>query len=138
MAVQSPVSTSLADFPPLGFPNSKALSVGAAEGFSTDASHRSPWVFDFPNRNVAFELLDEDLRKIYSHLQFRSSDNPVSRQIKTLTAENLVLPHQAEANLSQMLIDGKSPKLSSPWKNLLVNEGNTGVVWTFSSFLPLR
>ncbi|KAI8554828.1 hypothetical protein RHMOL_Rhmol05G0127000 [Rhododendron molle] len=57
------------------------------------------------DQNVAFELLDGDLRKTYSHLQFECSDDSVARQIKTLTAENLVLCQKAEDSFSRVLLD---------------------------------
>ncbi|KAF7144208.1 hypothetical protein RHSIM_Rhsim05G0102800 [Rhododendron simsii] len=65
------------------------------------------------DRNVAFELLDGDLRKTYSHLQFECSDDSVAWQIKTLNAENLVLRQKAEDSFSRVLLDGNSSSLSS-------------------------
>ncbi|KAF7113910.1 hypothetical protein RHSIM_RhsimUnG0103300 [Rhododendron simsii] len=97
------------------------------------------------DRNVGFELLDADIRKIYSHLQFGRADDSVTRQIRALTAENLVLRQKAEANLSQLLIEGKSQDpislpspmdISSSWKSLLVNEGNTAGVLELQFFPP--
>ncbi|KAG5555721.1 hypothetical protein RHGRI_006385 [Rhododendron griersonianum] len=81
------------------------------------------------DRNVAFELLSVDLQKEYSHLRFEESDDVIARQIKALTAENLILRRQAEDNLSMELLEGKSfaspkPVASNPptpWKNLLVD-----------------
>ncbi|KAG5548467.1 hypothetical protein RHGRI_013973 [Rhododendron griersonianum] len=64
------------------------------------------------DRNVAFELLDGDLRKTYSHFQFECSDDSVARQIKTLAAENLVLCQKAEDSYSRVLLDGNSSSLS--------------------------
>ncbi|KAF7144247.1 hypothetical protein RHSIM_Rhsim05G0102900 [Rhododendron simsii] len=72
-----------------------------------------PRVFVCSDRNVAFELLDGDLRKTYSHLQFNCSDDSVARQIKTLTAENLVLRQKAEDSFSRVLLDGNSSLLTS-------------------------
>ncbi|KAF7123196.1 hypothetical protein RHSIM_Rhsim12G0177600 [Rhododendron simsii] len=150
MAVRSPVSGSIVDFPPLGsggraIPNPTVQSVGVAEGVSMiGASPCGPRVSE-SDRNVAFELLDADLREIYSHLQFGRADDSVARQIKALTAKILVLRQKAEANLSSLLIEGKSQDpislpspmdISSPWKNLLVNKGNTAGVLELQFFPP--
>lgn len=93
MPTLSSVSALLGDFPPL--PR------------TTDAALGMPRVSVGSDRNVAFELLAEDLRKIHPHLQFETSDDLMVRQIKTLSAENLVLRQQAEVNLSNSLIEGK-------------------------------
>ncbi|KAI8572963.1 hypothetical protein RHMOL_Rhmol01G0242000 [Rhododendron molle] len=122
MAVLSPLSVSLGNFPPLCSPirvspNPKdpSDSLGALmEGLLPPGSiPKEPRVSVCSDRNVAFELLDGDLRKTYSYLQFACSDDSVARQIKTLTAENLVLRQKAEDSLSRVLLDGKSSSLSS-------------------------
>lgn len=90
------------------------------------AGSNGPVSFD---RNVVFELLSVDLQKEYSHLRFEESDDAIARQIKTLTAENLILRRKVEDNLSTVLLEGKSfaspkPVASNPptpWKNLLVD-----------------
>lgn len=56
--------------------------------------------------NVAFELLDDGLEKVFGQLQFGSSDDTVVRQIKALAAENLVLRQRAEDTFSKKLLDG--------------------------------
>ncbi|KAF7143115.1 hypothetical protein RHSIM_Rhsim05G0103400 [Rhododendron simsii] len=73
------------------------------------------------DRNVAFELLSVDLQKEYSHLCFEESDDVVARQIKTLTAENLILRRKAEDNLSTVLPKPVASNPLTPWKNLLVD-----------------
>ncbi|KAG5554547.1 hypothetical protein RHGRI_012188 [Rhododendron griersonianum] len=70
-----------------------------------------------------------DLQKEYSNLRFDESDDAIARQIKTLTAENLILCRKAEDNLTTVLFECKSfaspkPVASNPptpWKTLLVD-----------------
>ncbi|KAG5552180.1 hypothetical protein RHGRI_010315 [Rhododendron griersonianum] len=57
-------------------------------------------------RNVAFELLDDGLQKVFGQLEFGNSDDTVVRQIKALAAENLVLHQRAEDTFSKQLLDG--------------------------------
>ncbi|KAI8563499.1 hypothetical protein RHMOL_Rhmol03G0115100 [Rhododendron molle] len=57
-------------------------------------------------RNVAFELLDDGLQKVFGQLQFGSSDDTVVRQIKALATENLVLRQRAEDTFSNKLLAG--------------------------------
>lgn len=115
-------SSSLGNFPPLCSPvrvspnpkdpsnSSGALMEGLLPPGSIPEDLR---VSVRSDRNVAYELLDGDLRKTYSHLQFECSDDSVARLIKTLTTENLVLRQKAEDSFSRVLLDSNSSSLSS-------------------------
>ncbi|KAG5526205.1 hypothetical protein RHGRI_032471 [Rhododendron griersonianum] len=110
MATLSSGSVLLGDFPPL----SSFGRLSPRTSSSSVAALGLPRVLVGSDRNVAFELLVEDLRKIHPHLQFETSDDSIVRQIKTLTAENLVLRKQAEA----MNVNPSPPKWSD-----VVNQG---------------